>query len=365
MSLIRKLFPQRFDKFWKKIDQSKFSNELVKITNSFLNSKSYRSVSNQWHVYNISHYRSLLKNSTKKLGTEVFNHYFNFFEPKDEYLLTLNKFYDKKIFSKNKKKLQKKHSNLDLKKSLSYNKLLLLLFLYLKKTKYITYLSKLRDKTFLKFGNPFIKIENVNITSDKIISLFDLEKIEQFHNIKKKNFKILEIGAGSGRLADCILSIRKNIKYTICDIPPAIFISFKRLKNAFPKKKIKILINIEQEEQLLKELEKNDICFIFPHQLEKINKYFFNLVLAVDCFHEMDKKTLKYYFSNLTKISNRVYFSIWKKTKNWYSGSLFKKTERLDFDKGDYPIPKNWKNTFKKSQIFPSNYYALGYKILK
>ena len=161
------------------------------------------------------------------------------------------------------------------------------------------------------------------------------------------------------------MSIRKGVKYTICDIPPAIFISFKRLKDAFPKKKIKILIDIENEEQLLNELVKNDISFIFPHQLEKINKYFFNLVLAVDCFHEMDKKTLKYYFSNLTKISNRVYFSIWKKTKNWYSGSLFKKTERLDFDKGDYPLPKNWKNTFKKSQKFPSNYYALGYKILK
>ena len=82
MSLIRKLFPQRFDKFWKKIDQSKFSNELVKITNSFLNSKSYRSVSNQWHVYNISHYRSLLKNSTKKLGTELFNHYFSIQKPR-------------------------------------------------------------------------------------------------------------------------------------------------------------------------------------------------------------------------------------------------------------------------------------------
>jgi hypothetical protein len=37
--------------------------------------------------------------------------------------------------------------------------------------------------------------------------------------------------------------------------------------------------------------------------------------------------------------------------------------ERLDFEKGDYPIPKNWKNTFKENFLFPSNFLSLGYII--
>ena len=77
----------------------------------------------------------------------------------------------------------------------------------------------------------------------------------------------------------------------------------------------------------------------------------------------MDKKTLEYYFNNLNHSTNNFYFSIWKKTKNWESGTLFKKTENLDFEKGDYCIPKNWKKVFYKELEFPSNQISLGYKI--
>ena len=77
----------------------------------------------------------------------------------------------------------------------------------------------------------------------------------------------------------------------------------------------------------------------------------------------MDKKTIKKYFDFINQISSNFYFSIWSKTKNWYSGGLFKKTERLDFEKGDYPIPNNWDNKLKENLEFPSNQIALGYKI--
>ena len=77
----------------------------------------------------------------------------------------------------------------------------------------------------------------------------------------------------------------------------------------------------------------------------------------------MDKKTLKYYFDNLNHNTKNFYFSIWKKTKNWGSGSLFKKTENLDFEKGDYSIPKNWEKVHQKDLEFPSNQISIGYKI--
>ena len=56
------------------------------------------------------------------------------------------------------------------------------------------------------------------------------------------------------------------------------------------------IIDINDKDELQKNIKSNDISFVFPHQLKTIDKKFFNFVLAIDCIHEMDNKTIKYYF---------------------------------------------------------------------
>ena len=90
------------------------------------------------------------------------------------------------------------------------------------------------------------------------------------------------------------MTLDNNLNYVICDIPPAIYISYSRLKIAFPNKKISLLIDINDKDELQKNIKLNDISFIFSHQLNIIDKKFFNFVLAIDCLHEMDNKTIKY-----------------------------------------------------------------------
>lgn len=360
--IYQKIFPQKFDNFYKSIkNKNKLDEDLVFITEKFINSDSYQFVSNQWHLLNIIDYKNILNTKLENLGAETFNHYFNFYDYDNLYLENLFKDFPSEENHLLKSNLFKIHKGLDFKKSCNYNYLVLLLYFKLKKSLYFNSLDFLKDETYLNFGNPYINIEGKNICSDKLISLFDLEKIEKFYSINRNN--LLEIGAGSGRLSECIISLKEIKNYTICDIPPSIFISYKRLKVAFPNKRIKLLIDVNNKEKLNDEIKNNEITFIFPHQIELIKKNFFDLTLAVDCFHEMDQKTLKYYFKNLSNISKNMYFSIWNKTKNWYSGSLFKKTERLDYNKGDYPIPYNWKFAFKENLIFPSNQIALGFNL--
>ena len=77
----------------------------------------------------------------------------------------------------------------------------------------------------------------------------------------------------------------------------------------------------------------------------------------------MNKSTLKFYFKNISNISYKFYFSIWKETKNWASQKLFRGTERLNFEKGDYHIPVNWKLDYKKELKFPSNHIGVGYNL--
>ena len=99
-------------------------------------------------------------------------------------------------------------------------------------------------------------------------------------------------------------------------------------KKRFPKKKVVLLIDENDPKKLNKKIAESDISFIFPHQLELITDNFYDVTIAINCFHEMDQKILKNYFKNINLISHKLYFSIWKKSKNWFSGGIFKKTEK-------------------------------------
>ena len=359
-----RIFPQKFAKFWKKIENSaNIDNSLREITNSFIKSKSYLLVSNYWHILNIENYKTLSKNGMETYGSTIAKSYFTFTE------LHHDEWFDQVIdnlkdvqFKMDNLETFKKQDGFSLRESIQYNLLCYLLFYNLKKTNVFQYIKNLNDKTYLGFNDPHIKIENLNITTDKVASLLDYEKLQKAFDIKKFK-KVLEIGAGSGRTCETILSIEKDLKYIICDIAPALYISYERLKLAFPNKKISLLVNTNDKSELKKQFENSDIVFIFPHQLELLDKSSLDLILAIDCMHEMDKSTIQYYFKLFNHITKNFYFSIWDKTDVPYSKNILRNKNTLNYSKGDYKIPNNWKNIFKEKIVFPSNQLSLGFKI--
>ena len=123
---------------------------------------------------------------------------------------------------------------LDYDQSYNYNHLLILLYENLRKLDEFKLLKSLNDETF---NDPFLEVEGVKITLNKIGSLIDYHSITNIPSFSKPNNIILEIGAGQGQVAEVILSNNEKFKYVICDIPLSIFISYSRLKKAFPKKK--------------------------------------------------------------------------------------------------------------------------------
>lgn len=360
-----KMFTPNFLKHYKKIIKNEdIESELRFLTENFIISKSYKFVSKYWHILNMKAYKSLTEQGIQKYATTIANDYHTFTDLHDEWI---DKAHEniKDIDDINlNTQLFKKHNNFNYKSSIIYNYLCLLLFYNLKKSNSFQHLSKLQDKSYLGFDDPNIKIEKFNITTDKLISLLDYEKIEKAFNFEKIQ-TVLEIGAGSGRTSDAILSINKNLNYVICDIVPAMYVSYKRLKTAFPNKKISLLVGINDKEKLEKNIKSNDISFIFPHQLEYLSNNLFDITIAIDCMHEMSKNTIQYYLDLIGKLSPNFYLSIWNKTKLSYSKTFFNKSTRLDFNKGDYNIPKDWDNHFKENLIFPSNYLSLGFKTKK
>ncbi len=361
-----RIFSKKFDKIWKKIrNTKKIDPTLRHITDNFINSKSYKTVSNYWHIRNIQSFEWIAKFGIDNYGSTIAPYYFTFARMHhDEWFDVLIENLKDESFNIESDQLFKKQKNFSLNDSIGYNYLCYLLYYSLKKNDYYKHLKTLNDNTYLGFDDPFISIDNINVSTDKIVSLFDCEKIfRTFKDTKLDN--ILEIGAGSGRTSEAIISMKKNSKYIICDIPPAIYISYKRLKIAFPDKKISLLLDIDQQDELENKIKESDISFIFPDHLKFLKKDFINLTIAIDCMHEMDKSTIKYYLGNINRFSENFYFSVWEKTKVPFSKNIFKQENILDVSDNDYNIPDVWKILLKENLIFPCNQIALGYKIVK
>ena len=361
-----RIFPKKFHKIWKRLkNKDKIDDDLKYITDKFILSQSYKTVSNYWHILNIKNFNSLADYGIEKYGSTIAQNYFTFTEMyHDEWFDLLVAKLNNKSFIIESDKLFKKQKNFSLKDSISYNYLCYLLYFTLKRSSYFNYLSRLNDKSYIGFEDPYLIIDNLKITTDKIVSLFDCENIfKTFGNIEIN--KILEIGAGSGRTSEAFLTIKekKNSKYIICDIPPAIYVSYKRLKIAFPNKKISLLIDTDNKNDLKNKIEESDISFIFPHQLKLLDKKFIDLTIAIDCLHEMDKSVIQYYINSINEFSKNFYFSVWEKTEVPYSKNIFRQKNILDHYKNDYMIPTSFKNILKENLIFPCNQIALGYKI--
>jgi putative sugar O-methyltransferase len=362
-----------FKKFWVrnkyKLD---LNNELIKMIDCFIQSESYKLVSKYWHYLNIRNLSQLKNKNLENYSTSVAKNYYTFIDVTEDQIKQAminveNTFPSEKI------NLFKKQAGLSYVESMKYNNLTYLLWLNLRNSKSFDKLDKLSDEGYLSYNDPYIKINDSKITSDKINSLLDYEKINKFSNFSNIQ-NILEIGAGSGRTSQAILTSHSNIKYTICDIPPALFVSYERLKKVFNTKKIGLLYDLQDSVELNNSINNFDISFIMPHQLNLIKNNNFDLTIAIDCIHEMDKKTIQNYFTNINNISKLFYFSVWKKTTVPFSGILrkfsffgiLKKYENnLDYFNNDYNIPKNWLKNFEEDLVFPSNFICSGYEIKK
>ena len=352
-----------FKKFWKDLPKSNLPQELIEITEKFIVSDSFKYVSNYWHFININIYKKFIKigKSINVENIEVEHLYFNSITNIYTYSnndLIKNTFKNVENIKINYEiNLFKKHYLLDYDQSYKFNHLLVLLYENLRKLDEYKLLKSLNNETF---NDPFIEVEGVKITLEKIISLLNYHSITSIPSFSKPNNIILEIGAGQGGTAEVILSNNEKFKYVICDIPLSIFISYSRLKKAFPKKKISLCFDIKDKTDMMNKLLNNDILFIFPHQIQFFEKKTFDIFIAIGCLHEMDKKTIKRYMNYVDTHSKYLYFAIWDNTKVPFS---IIKNKLSAYSDSDYSINKNWKKIFIRNSIFPSNFVQLCYEV--
>ena len=123
-------------------------------------------------------------------------------------------------------------------------------------------------------------------------------------NIDLKKIKyVVELGSGVGFLGYLLKKLNKDIKYICCDLPPAILLAEKYLKNCgFEVAGYKYFKEIKSFKEI--EFEKYD-CFCLPNwKAELLKDLDKDLFINCGSFQEMEKKQVRNYmkiFFNNTK----------------------------------------------------------------
>ena len=342
-------------KFWNKLDKTNLPKELIKTFDLYLNSPSYNWSSKMWRHMIMLHLNLIASGKYKNYENIMSRLYFTWTEIDEDLIKDSCKNIQHNKIDLN-VNLFKKQDNLDWTGSINHNLILLLLYENIKSKKVFKYLNKIKKNDSIVEHS--LNINDLEITQDNLNALSEYEKIENLLDkldVKKKRF--LEVGAGSGRTAKVILSINNDAKYVIADLPPAINVSFNNLKTSFPNKKVAKGFELNQEDLNIA-FDKNDILFIFPHQIKFFSKKTFDISIAIDCLHEMERRIVKNYMINFENVSKLVYFKVWEYAGLPYSFYQYYSVHR----KEDYFIKDHWKEHLKKRCIYPSKFFELGYE---
>ena len=187
------------------------------------------------------------------------------------------------------------------KRGLSFHNYLIYNFIKLFPEKKIINLHKKLKNTSL--GNPpGIIFKKRFITIDDCWTLEELIFLEK---IIKKDFTILEIGAGYGRTAHGILNTFKIGKYFIIDLNTNLQLAKRYLKKVLNKKNFDKIVFIPFEKFNFNQV-------VFKNLLEKHNKFKENntvdLSINIDSFGEMKPKLIYQYLDFLKNVSKNFYF---------------------------------------------------------
>ena len=366
-STFKKAYIQRrnFRKFWLNLDKQNLPKDLKEITNLFVNSESYFWTSKYWRHNLINHYNYInnLASDIDPLPTILVTDYSGLtfldeFSVEQKLQNPKNlEIYKKEYLMKYKDIVNTPFASMSNDKSIEHNIVLINLYEKLKSKDFEEIFKKINKKIYYKY-NPCIKVDDFSLSQHLLLSLTEYYNVKRLIGKDKKKYNYLELGAGYGRTANMILSLEENCKYVIADLPASVYFSHKNIKEFFKNKKILKAFNIDNKEDMREAFEKNDILFVFPHQLNLFDDKTFDISISLGNLCEMERKQIKQYMKIFEDKSKFLYFKVWEISGLPYSFFQYYSVH----DKKDYEIKDKWKEHFKTRCFMPNNQFDLGYE---
>ena len=331
--------------------ENNLPDELVMELDHYLSSPDFDETSKYWKHLIHSHVKMISVNGVENYGTSVAMNYFTWKYLNQRQLEKLM------INIKAISPLYKMHDGMTFNESIEHNLIVDLLHKYVTEKPHLhEILNSHKFIGFLDGNSPYIELEERYITQDLLNTLVEYDFYSRtFKDVEHP--RVLEIGAGSGRTIDLILNLHPSTKYIVVDIPPASYLAKLRIQRAHPDAVIRICRTRIELEPLL-ESEDFNVVFIPPSLVCHLPDGYFDMMLAVDCLHEMKIETRIKYAELATRVSNFLYVKIWE--------NAYIPVDRERIDASDFPrygFSPNWKVLAQGNSVFPGTMYEYLFQI--
>ena len=187
-------------------------------------------------------------------------------------------------------------------------------------------------------GQPIpVQIEGHRVSQDLANSLHEWSRVHALTGgaaVQRTRLRVLEIGAGYGRLAHVFLHA-SAVRYAIVDIAPALVVAKWYLCNLYPHLKVFGFQHFERYEDVAAEIEAADLCFFTANQIAMLPDGFADVGIAISCLHEMRLDQIRFYLAQLAgKVTRAVYMKNWTTWKNPSDGIVV--------DRDTFRLPADW-----------------------
>ncbi|HLY45557.1 MAG TPA: putative sugar O-methyltransferase [Stellaceae bacterium] len=208
-----------------------------------------------------------------------------------------------------------------------------------------------------EIGNPIrIWLHGKLVSQDLANSLLEWCHIEQLHAPAGEEgpARVLEIGAGYGRLAYVALSA-SPCRYVIVDIQPALDVAAWYLQQVLPGRRIFGPSSLGDFSGVMDEIAGADIAFLSPQQIHLLPDRFCDVGVSISSLHEMRRDQIAFYLAELDRlVSKAVYFKQWRSWRNPSDG--------ITLDKSTYTLPKGWACVLDREHPVQTEFIELGYR---
>ncbi len=308
-----------------------------------------------WDLLAIKNYDQLLTFGYNNFKRTIGNNYFNFLVQKgDPQIASLEALLPGEILERCRSEAAALTDDPDFpgQDQSSYKYFVLLLWEYAKTLDARNYAKLLAEPDE---GNPIVIAAGGQRFSqdlaNSLIEYYSISESVDFANVSR----VLEIGGGYGRNAFVILRLNPDIRVTMLDIPPALYLAQRYLSSVFKDRRVFRAREFSRYAEVKDELEAASIVFLMPHQLALMPKGSFDLSINISSFGEMDAKQVKWYFKQLERVTGgHFYFKQWHTSNNVFDGVVF--------EQGDYPYPKTWTQVYSRPCSVQREFFEAMYK---
>lgn len=209
-------------------------------------------------------------------------------------------------------------------------------------------------------GNPFTVIHRGReLSQDLCNSIHELYSIfgqDGGPIATGRPLEVAELGAGYGRLAYVIVSASVGVRYTIIDVPPALYLSQRYLTSVFPEIAAFRFRPWDDFAAVRDEFSAARIRFLLPHQAALLPDRSVDYFINISQLHEMSRPQVERYFALMDRLCRgRVY------TKQW----LVSRTPVNDvvFRDSDYPVPARWRTLYHHRHPVQRMFFEALYEV--